>query len=424
VPDSGVVGRLGGPPPTIAGTTLEALGGAGLQAPLVSIVVIAWNHERYVGETIESIRRQDYPSFECIVVDNGSTDATADVVDRAVGGDPRFTVLRRQANAGQLVAFLEVFERLRGEFIMVVDSDDVLLANAVSVHLQVHLALDGAVGLTSAMFLQTDEAGRVLLAGGLRPRPQSEHRLIESARALRLPSISEEAYQLLDRAVVPVRPTSGVWPWSPGTANMYRRSAMALVRPVRPINSVDLYLDAHFLPLCSAMMGSALIYMPLSTYRLHGGNVYVSRVAAPMVHTARPEQRALRHVRAAERCAVVLRDPPAIVALVDRDRYWRVLGQALARLIGERADGIEPPVLAVFAEGYARLVGTFGTRPTLRALTVLFPAGAVAQIITGARGRRPSLGEAAWLATLELEYRLKRGAMSLLRHAKSRFAGA
>src|ERR1035437_6166110 len=46
----------------------------GLKPPLVSVVITSWNHARFVGAAIDSIRGQDYPHLECLVIDNGSID--------------------------------------------------------------------------------------------------------------------------------------------------------------------------------------------------------------------------------------------------------------------------------------------------------------------------------------------------------------
>ena len=79
------------------------------KSPLVSLVLINWNYANFIGATIDSIKRQDYPWFEAIVVDNGSTDESRDIIAAHVGDDPRFRVLCLDQNLGQLGAFLEVF---------------------------------------------------------------------------------------------------------------------------------------------------------------------------------------------------------------------------------------------------------------------------------------------------------------------------
>ncbi len=61
--------------------------------PLVSLLIINWNYGTYIGATIDSIKSQDYPAIEVIVVDNGSTDDSRDVIAKHAGDDPRFRVV-------------------------------------------------------------------------------------------------------------------------------------------------------------------------------------------------------------------------------------------------------------------------------------------------------------------------------------------
>ena len=62
-------------------------------APLVSVITPTYNNARFIGRTIDSLLAQTYPKWEMIVVDDGSTDNTADVVQRYP--DPRITYLRQ-----------------------------------------------------------------------------------------------------------------------------------------------------------------------------------------------------------------------------------------------------------------------------------------------------------------------------------------
>ncbi len=85
-----------------------------VMAPLVSVVVINHNYAEFVGAALDSIRRQDYPYFECIIVDNGSTDASRAVIERHIDSDPRFSTLYLAENLGQLGAANRLLDRLRG----------------------------------------------------------------------------------------------------------------------------------------------------------------------------------------------------------------------------------------------------------------------------------------------------------------------
>lgn len=87
---------------------------------LVSVVIPAFNGAKYLGETIESILAQTYRPIEILVVDDGSTDATAEVAQRF--GEPVRYI--RQQNAGTAAARNRAIAESRGEFIALLDQDD------------------------------------------------------------------------------------------------------------------------------------------------------------------------------------------------------------------------------------------------------------------------------------------------------------
>lgn len=129
---------------------------AGVSAPLMSFVLVNWNYARYIGQTIDSIRVQDYEKFECVIVDNGSDDDSLAVIERHVGADPRFRVIGLPENRGQLGAAFVGIRETSGPFLAIIDSDDVLFPTYASVHLQVHLALPNSVGFTSSNAIEID----------------------------------------------------------------------------------------------------------------------------------------------------------------------------------------------------------------------------------------------------------------------------
>ncbi len=88
--------------------------------PRVTVVTAAYNASGYIAETIESVLRQSYQDFDFIVVDDGSSDTTAEVVRRF---EPRVTLIQ-QPNTGAGGARNAGFEVATGEYIAIVDADD------------------------------------------------------------------------------------------------------------------------------------------------------------------------------------------------------------------------------------------------------------------------------------------------------------
>ena len=96
--------------------------------PLVSIITPAYNQASYLEETIQGILNQDYPRIEYIVLNDGSTDNTVDVLTKNTGK----LIWESHANIGETLTVNKGWNMAHGELIAVVNSDDLLLPGAVS----------------------------------------------------------------------------------------------------------------------------------------------------------------------------------------------------------------------------------------------------------------------------------------------------
>ena len=96
--------------------------------PLVSIITPAYNQADYLAETLDSMLAQDYPNIEYLVLDDGSTDATPQVLQR-YDGRVRW---ERHNNMGQSRTLNKGWAQSRGEYIGYLSSDDLLLPHALS----------------------------------------------------------------------------------------------------------------------------------------------------------------------------------------------------------------------------------------------------------------------------------------------------
>ena len=98
----------------------------------ISIIIAAFNSENYIADTVQSILIQSYSNFELIIVNDGSTDKTLDIINSF--NDDRIKILS-QANRGQDAALNNGYKNCTGEYIKFMDSDD--LINPTMIELQI-----------------------------------------------------------------------------------------------------------------------------------------------------------------------------------------------------------------------------------------------------------------------------------------------
>ncbi len=95
--------------------------------PLVSVVMPVYNCEKYISEAIESILNQTYKNLELIVVDDGSTDGSREIIDKIAIKDNRLKIFSHKKNKGISKALNKAISNSKGKYIARLDSDDVSL---------------------------------------------------------------------------------------------------------------------------------------------------------------------------------------------------------------------------------------------------------------------------------------------------------
>jgi len=97
---------------------------------MISIIIPVYNRESYIEKCVKSVLSQSYSDFELIVIDDGSTDSTPDIVDSLAGTDSRIIAVH-QKNGGVSAARQTGIEIAKGDWISFLDSDDTLPADAL-----------------------------------------------------------------------------------------------------------------------------------------------------------------------------------------------------------------------------------------------------------------------------------------------------
>ena len=92
-------------------------------APLVSVIMPAYNAEKYIQEAIDSILNQSYANFELLIFDDGSSDSTRSMIDRY--SDDRIKKIFADKNGGVIAARNHCIDLAKGKYIALMDADDI-----------------------------------------------------------------------------------------------------------------------------------------------------------------------------------------------------------------------------------------------------------------------------------------------------------
>lgn len=251
-----------------------------IKLPTVSVIVTCFNCRDYIADAVRSVTHQTLRDFECVIVDDASTDDSAAVIQQVLVelGDARFSMVRLERNVGQTGATRCGLARTRATFVCFLDSDDLWHPTFLERHLAAHLNETFAVGFTACNARLIDGngaliAGTVYWFGKDRARVDRDQNMTPVDPA-RVPTIdvaagraewpSQTPYRLYTKRVVH-------WVWVSTSSMMFRRSLIELVFPDDD-EAFRLHMDFYVVVMAQMVAGSLLIDEALYSYRLHGRN--------------------------------------------------------------------------------------------------------------------------------------------------------
>ena len=126
-------------------------------SPLVSVLLPVYNGEKFVAEAIESILSQTFGDFELIVINDGSTDSSFEIIQRYQRQDPRLRLFT-QENRGLIRTLNRGIELAKGSFLARLDADDIAMPTRLEKQVEVFQQVPKLVILGSAYILM-DTAG-------------------------------------------------------------------------------------------------------------------------------------------------------------------------------------------------------------------------------------------------------------------------
>lgn len=162
--------------------------------PLVSVLIPAFNHERFIERCLDSVLDDPYPAKELVIIDDGSTDRTGELIAAWVarhGGEIAVEFVRRD-NRGIAATLNELAARARGEFLRLGASDDYLLPGGLQAqvdYLQGHPRKWAVIGDSVVV----DRDGSRMHESGMRDLHRADKRLYLSDEGIRCAVISHWA---------------------------------------------------------------------------------------------------------------------------------------------------------------------------------------------------------------------------------------
>lgn len=155
--------------------------------PDVSVLMSVFNGEKYLAESIESILAQTYSKFEFVIVDDGSSDSTRDIVTSYAAADPRIVPVLLKQNVGLAAALNKGLEVAKADYVARMDCDDRALPDRLGMQLQ-HLKVHD-LDLVGSRVYRIDEKGKRFGTKNLPTDPNQIARILPKRNCFIHPSV-------------------------------------------------------------------------------------------------------------------------------------------------------------------------------------------------------------------------------------------
>lgn len=254
-----------------------------VELPRVSVIVTCFNYARYISQALDSVASQTYANFDCVIVDDLSTDDSVRLIEEWIASrkDPRFRFVRNSINRGQTASFAVGLAQTSGEFVAFLDADDFWFPQFLQRHIEAHLNRAFSVSLSCSDLVQVDSERRIL--AGTLSGPTFENReprvysSIDVEYLTRVESLDRGPDVLESSEIKYIHPNYASHPWSATSGMVFRRAALDIVMPSEP-DRLRICTDWFLFVLCHYFTGSLAIRSALGAYRRHGNNNFASNL--------------------------------------------------------------------------------------------------------------------------------------------------
>ena len=334
-----------------------------LSLPLVSVIINNYNYGRFLVEAAQSVVAQTYKNIECVIVDDASTDDSAAILAKIERDHSTIKIIRRNANGGQWRAFLDGFRHSSGSYVIVLDSDDVLLPRCIEIHVWAHLSSRRPVGFSSGDLLQ-QAGGQIVTTtnSALSWYVQSMQGRIsrDFVRPVELACPDLWPYSTGDLRLqekLYYTPSPQVdWVWSSTSGSCFRRDVVNLLVDCDGLDMQRWAVDGLLHKGIGALTGSLVIDVPIGIYRIHGDNRFTKHLPLQALQNF---DAASEQTKASGEAAVLLRHlfqhAERFGARVGHPSQFIAIAHALAAKAGGKAS-----LYREFTKNYEAVTGAIG----------------------------------------------------------------
>jgi len=231
---------------------LETLLSNGTGQPLISVIVACYNHERFIAEAVDGVLAQTYRPIEIVIIDDCSTDRTADVIQKKLAGHPDRSDIRFIRNPKNMTVrgVRDIgFSATKGDFVMIGCGDDVWLPNMVAEFARVWIEEKVSWVVANAIYIDDNS------------QPLN--------RTFRDPAVpADESFETL------ARDGANACCFGPA-AGMERELLVTFGRPPAYLGAIDIIMPFY----AYLEKGARFIPTPLLKYRVHSENTSLSLAA-------------------------------------------------------------------------------------------------------------------------------------------------
>lgn len=132
---------------------------------LISIVIANYNGEKYLNTCLKSVLISNYHNFELLIVDDGSTDSSIEMIDQFMKKDKRIKLIRNDRNLGAAASRNRALKIYKGEIVVFLDNDTEVAENWLN-NLMEPMLQDSKIGAAQALLLDFKNRDSIQMAGG------------------------------------------------------------------------------------------------------------------------------------------------------------------------------------------------------------------------------------------------------------------